>query len=59
MILNAGGPFAVPELGTECMELTSGGQLTLEDMERRFILTTIKKWSGKYTDLVGLRSCWE
>jgi len=40
--------------------LTSGGQLTLEDMERRFILSTIKKveWKihgpGGAAELLGM-----
>ena len=60
VILNSGSLFVVPELGIHSPEAPSTGQLTLEEMERRYILDTLQKtnWKvygpGGAAELLGL-----
>ena len=60
VILNSGSLFVVPELGIHSPEAPSTGQLSLEEMERRYILDTLQKtnWKvygpGGAAELLGL-----
>lgn len=47
VILNANKIFTIPELTLEPSEPTSAGQLTLEEMEYRFIHDTLEKTHWK------------
>jgi len=46
-ILNYEGLFTIPELNTNSGDASIPEQLTLEDMERRYIFNTLQKVNGK------------
>lgn len=47
VILNSGVLFAIPELSVEGRDTSNSSQLTLEEMERGFILDTVQKVNWK------------